>query len=272
MILGVICGILVVILVGLIGCIAMAIKGFYRVEQYQKMLVFKWGEYVETRGAGLHFVIPFMNEVIRIDMRTTPTNIPKQKTLTKDNIPVGVDAVLFYRVIDPVTAYLKVKSFSKAMALASPPILRNAIGTVSLNDLLEKREEIATKIYADLRKITDDWGIEVLNVEIKDIAVSKELEDAIMRVASAERERYARSQLSMAEEEIASILLRASKKYEQDPVALQLRAMNMLYEMAMNGKATTIFIPTDSPLQMNSPIGAMGTVGKINGCSEGDEL
>jgi regulator of protease activity HflC (stomatin/prohibitin superfamily) len=218
------------------------------------------------RGPGLFFAVPVFDATpIKVDIRTISVDIPPQKTLTKDNIPVNVDAVIFYRVKDPTKAVFSVKDYQTAIYLAAPPLLRDVIGKMMLNEVLQHRDNVAQTILKTLDTLTDPWGIDVEHVEIRDIAVSPQLEDAISRVAAAERERMARAQLALAEKEISNTLLEASKTYEKDPIALELRSMNMLYEMCMEGKATTIFIPTESALQMRSPIGTLGildTVGK----------
>jgi regulator of protease activity HflC (stomatin/prohibitin superfamily) len=171
--------------------------------------------------------------------------------------------VIFYRVQNPTKAVLEVKDYQKAIYLAAPPLLRDVIGKMMLNEVLQHRDQVASTIMKTLESMARPWGINVEHVEIRDISVSPQLEDAISRVAAAERERMARAQLAMAEKEIAKTLVEAAQTYESDPVALELRSMNMLYEMCMEGKATTIFIPTESALQMRSPIGSFGILDKL---------
>jgi regulator of protease activity HflC (stomatin/prohibitin superfamily) len=233
-------------------------------KEWERMPVLRLGKFKTMKGPGLFLINPLLETVpTTVDIRTITFDVPSQKTLTKDNIPVLVDAVIFYKVIDPEKAVFAVKNYHEAIGLSATPILRDVIGKMSLDDLLQHRDEVGETMEHSLDDMTRPWGIDVENVEIRDISISKDLEDSISRVASAERERRARAQLAMAEKEIAHTLVEAARTYESDPIALEIRSMNMLYEMCMEGKATTIFIPTETSLQMRSPLGAYGLVNKL---------
>lgn len=232
--------------------------------EWERMPVLRLGKFKALKGPGLFFITPIIETVpITVDIRTIPFDVPSQKTLTKDNIPVLVDAVIFYKVLDPAKAVLKVKNYHEAIGLCATPLLRDVIGKMTLDELLQRRDEVGESMERSLDKMTQPWGIDVENVEIRDISISKDLEDSISRVASAERERRARAQLALAEKEIAATLVEAARTYESDPIALEIRSMNMLYEMCMEGKATTIFIPTETALQMRSPLGSYGLIDKV---------
>ncbi len=231
-------------------------------KEWERMAVLRLGKYRGMRGPGLFFRVPVIDQIAyTIDMRTIVEDIPKQKMLTRDNIPATIDAILYYKVENPEKAVLSVDKYHDAIALGAATLLRDVVGRRDLDDLLQKREEVATELKHNLDSMSEPWGVDILNVEISDISISATLEDAMTREASAVRERRARTQLALAEKEIASTLVDAAKTYEEDPVALEIRSMNMLYEMCMEGKATTIFIPTETALQMRSPIGAYGVLG-----------
>jgi len=258
-------GLLVLLLVLFIG-IAVLGASINVAKEWERKPVLRLGKFKALKGPGLFFINPFIETVpLTVDIRTIPFDVPPQKTLTKDNIPVNVDAVIFYKVLDPKKAVLNVKNYHEAIGLAATPILRDVIGKMSLDELLQRRDEVGETMEHALDEMTVPWGVDVENVEIRDISISKDLEDSISRVASAERERRARAQLALAEKEIAATLVEAAKTYESDPIALQLRSMNMLYEMCMEGKGATIFIPTETALQMRSPIGTYGIVNKLGG-------
>ena len=243
------------------GVLASAIKV---PKEWERMALLRLGKYRGMRGPGLFLRIPIIDQVAyTIDTRTIVEDIPKQKMLTRDNIPATIDAILYYKVEDPEKAVLTVDKYHDAIALGAATLLRDVVGRRDLDDLLQKREDVAGELKRNLDAMSERWGVDILNVEISDISISATLEDAMTREASAVRERRARAQLAMAEKEIASTLVEAAKTYEMDPVALEIRSMNMLYEMCMEGKATTIFIPTDTALQMRSPIGAYGALGGI---------
>jgi regulator of protease activity HflC (stomatin/prohibitin superfamily) len=256
---------LVFVLLVVVILVLWLISASYRIaKEWERMPVLRFGKFMAMRGPGLFFVVPMMDKIpFVVDIRTIPMDVQPQRALTKDNIPVTVDGVIFYKVLDPKKAVFTVKDYGTAIWLAATPMLRDVIGKMTLDELLQRRDEVAGIIQTTLAKMTGPWGIVVENVEIRDITTSKDLEDAISRVAAAERERRARAQLAMAEKEIAQTLMEAAKTYERDPVALSIRSMNMLYEMCMQGKATTIFVPTETALQMRSPVGAFGIVGML---------
>ena len=255
--------VVLVLVVFLIG-IAILSAAINVAKEWERKPVLRLGKFKSLKGPGLFFINPILETVpITVDIRTIPFDVPPQKTLTKDNIPVNVDAVIFYKVLDPKKAVLNVKNYHEAIGLAATPILRDVIGKLSLDELLQRRDEVGETMEHALDEMTAPWGIDVENVEIRDISIAKELEDSISRVASAERERRARAQLALAEKEIAATLVEAARTYEKDPIALEIRSMNMLYEMCMEGKGATIFIPTETALQMRSPLGAYGVVNKL---------
>jgi regulator of protease activity HflC (stomatin/prohibitin superfamily) len=251
--------------------LAMFISGGVRVaQQWERILVLRLGKYQRMRGPGFFWVVPIINTTpYTIDLRLVTYDVPKQKSLSKDNIPVTVDAIVYYRVADPEAAVLKVENYRMATQLGAQTILRDLIGKSHLDELLSERERLSQQMKIALDALTTDWGIAVPNVELKEVMISEALEDAISREPAAEREKRARLKLAEAELLAAHTIYEAAQIYEQDPVALQLRSMNMLYEMCMEGKATVVFVPTESHLGMPAPIGVYGITEKLKSLQQG---
>lgn len=232
--------------------------------EWERMAVLRAGKYSRMGGPGMLFVVPLLDTVPYVlDLRIIPYDVPKQKTLTNDNIPVTVDAIVYYRIADPKAAILKVENYRKATQWGAATILRDIIGKSTLDQLLSEREKLGKDIRAQLDVLTAEWGIEVPNVEIRDVIISEQLEDAIAREPAAEREKRARLKLAEAEKLAAKTFFEAARVYEEDPVALQLRSMNMLYEMCMEGKSTVIFVPTETRTGMPTPVGMFGLLDKL---------
>jgi len=232
--------------------------------EWERMAVLRAGKFNRMAGPGVFFIVPILDTVPYVlDLRIIPYDVPKQKTLTNDNIPVTVDAVVYYRVADPKAAVLKVEDYRKATQWGATTILRDIIGKSTLDQLLSQREHLGREIRQQLDLLTSDWGVEVPNVEIRDVIISEQLEDAIAREPAAEREKRARLKLAEAELMAAKTIFEAARVYEEDPVALQLRSMNMLYEMCMEGRSTVIFVPTETKTGMPAPVGVFGLVDRL---------
>ena len=215
-------------------------------KEWEKHAVFFLGKLSRIVGPGIYIKIPILESVLfKIDTRIITYAAPLQKGLTKDNIPVEVDAVVFYKVKDVKEAMLNVANYHEATKLRSRSALRDLVGKSTLDELLSKRDEIGKLLQKNISEFVGIWGIEVLAVEIKDVIVSKDLEDAIAREAAAEREKRARIKLSEAEDLSADAFIAAASKYENNAIGLQLRSMNMLYEICLEGKSTMVFVPTD---------------------------
>jgi len=237
--------------------------------EWERVAVLRAGKFSRMAGPGIFFIVPVFDTTPYIlDIRIIPYNIPKQKTLTKDNVPVTVDAVVYYRIAEPKAAVLKVDNYRKATQWGATTLLRDTIGKSTLDQLLSEREHLGREIRKQLDVLTADWGIQVPNVEIRDVIISEQLEDAIAREPAAEREKRARLKLAEAELLAAKTILDAARIYEQDPVALQLRSMNMLYEMCMEGQSTVIFVPTETQTGMPAPVGVFGLIDKM---AQGEE-
>jgi regulator of protease activity HflC (stomatin/prohibitin superfamily) len=220
-------------------------------DQWEKAIVLRFGRFVGLRGPGVFWVVPVVDRVpVWIDHRVMVTPFSAEKTLTKDTVPVDVDAVLFWLVWDAEKAALEVEDYQVAIAWAAQTALREVIGQMDLADILVGR----ARMDRDLQKIIDErttpWGVTVQSVEIRDVVIPQELEDAMSRQAQAERERQARVILGESEEQIAASFAAASIAYKDNPTALHLRAMNMLFE-GLKEKGALVIVPSSAVDTMN---------------------
>jgi regulator of protease activity HflC (stomatin/prohibitin superfamily) len=228
----------------LIGLVLMASPKI--AQQWERAVVLRFGRFVGLRGPGLFWIAPFVDRVSSwIDQRTITTSFAAEQTLTSDTVPVNVDAVLFWMVHDAEKAALEVQDYAQAVSWAAQTALRDIIGRTTLTDLLRGRE----RIEADLQQLIDQrsnpWGVTVSSVEMRDVVIPGALQDAMSREAQAAREKQARIILGQAEMEIAHSFREAAKSYHDDPTALHLRAMNMLYE-GLKEKGALMLIPSSA--------------------------
>ena len=224
--------------------------------QWEKGVVLRMGKFIGLKGPGLFFIIPIIDRVDNyIDQRLRVTDVRAEQTLTKDTVPVTVDAIVYWTVWDVEKAALEVQEYDKAVSYVSLTGLRDIIGKHELADLLQNREKIAESLQHVLDEQTNPWGITCNSVGIKDIIIPSALSDAMSKQAQAERERQARIILGTAETEISQKFAEASEKYVNNPVALQLRGMNMLFE-GLKEKGSLIIVPSSALESMN--LGAIG--------------
>ncbi|MGD0462947.1 MAG: slipin family protein [Tepidisphaeraceae bacterium] len=213
-------------------------------DQWERVVILRLGKFRSLEGPGLFFIIPVIDVTAYwIDTRVITASFKAEKTLTKDTVPVDVDAVLFWKVLDPKKAALDVADYQSAISWASQTALRDVIGKTMLSDMLEGREKIGSELQKIIDERTEPWGINVISVEIKDVLIPPALEDAMSMQAQAERERQARVILGDSERQVAEKFGEAAKTYTNDPVALHLRAMNMLYE-GLKENATIVIVPS----------------------------
>ncbi len=240
--------------------------------EWERIAVLRLGKFVGMRGPGLFFIVPILETTpARVDLRVRTYDVPRQRSLSKDNVPVTVDAVVYFRVRKPDLAVLRVQDYDRATQLGAQSILRDMIGKFTLDQLLGERERLAQEIKKALDEMTNGWGIEVPMVEVREVIVDPQLEVAIAREAAAEREKRARVRLAEAEKLAAQLMLEAAQTYARDPIALQLRSMNMLYEMPLEGKSTVIFVPTETHLAMPMPVGVYGLIEKLSQLTRTEE-
>lgn len=213
-------------------------------DQWERVVVLRLGKFRALKGPGLFLIIPIIDMIpYYIDTRVITATFKAEKTLTKDTVPVDVDAVLFWKVLDPKKAALDVADYQSAISWASQTALRDVIGKTMLSDMLEGREKISLELQKIIDERTEPWGINVISVEVKDVLIPPALEDAMSMQAQAERERQARVILGDSERQVAEKFGEAAKTYENNPIALHLRAMNMLYE-GLKKNATIVIVPS----------------------------
>lgn len=235
-------------------------------DQWEKAVVLRFGRYQGLRGPGLFTVVPIIDRVgYHIDQRIRTTDFAAESCLTRDTVPVNVDAIAFWVVYDAERAALEVQDYQQAVILAAQTALRDAIGKHELAELIQSRKELGRGLQEALDRKMHDWGIQVQSVEIRDVVIPQGLEDAMSRQAQAERERQARIILGTAETEIASKFVEAAERYSESPVALNLRAMNMLYEsIAKRGSLMVVPSGLADSLNVSGVMGLAGAAGLVS--------
>ena len=227
--------------------------------QWERAVVLRLGKLSAIRGPGFFMIVPFIDQVaIWIDQRIQTTEINAEKALSEDTVPVNIDAVIFWQVHDPERAALEIVDYRQAITRVAQTSLREMVGSSLLSTLLSERRQGDQLLRDEIGRKTVEWGVAVLSVEIRDIGVPPALQDAMSRQAQAERERLARVLLGQAEQEVAEKFVKAADTYARSPAALQLRAMNIIYETTKE-RGATILIPTAMVDSMN-PAGAMGVI------------
>jgi regulator of protease activity HflC (stomatin/prohibitin superfamily) len=219
--------------------------------QWERAVVLRLGRFQALRGPGIFAIIPIVDSVpYWIDLRVMTSAFKAERTLTKDTVPVDVDAVLFWRVVDPQRAALDVEDYRNAVAWAAQTALRDVIGKTMLADMLEGREKISRELGRIIDERARPWGVDVISVELKDVLIPAGLEDAMSMQAQAERERQARIILGDSERQVAEKFQEAARTYADDPTAFHLRAMNMLYE-GLKQNSTIVIVPSTAVESMN---------------------
>ncbi len=220
------------------------------------------GRFRGFKGPGIVYIVPIIGKVpFVISTRLQTQAFKTEQTLTKDNVPVNVDAVMYFQPVDLQKVVLNVEDYMIATTLAAQTTLREVIGGITLDELLAEREKIGTIARNIIDQKTEAWGIKVTAVEIRDILIPTQLQEAMARQAAAERERRARVTLALAEYEAASKMIDAANLYEKSKYGLELRWMNILYELGLQGKGTLMLIPTNLMAAGPSPIGPYGIIG-----------
>jgi regulator of protease activity HflC (stomatin/prohibitin superfamily) len=216
------------------------------VQQWEKVAVLRLGRYVGLRGPGIFHIVPIVETLSAyVDQRVRVANVSAESTLTRDTVPVNVDAIVFWLVWNAEKSILEVENFIEAINMSAQTALRESIGRHELAQMITERETLGRELQRILDEKTNPWGITVQSVEIRDVRIPQALEDAMSRQAQAERERQARIILGQAETEIAAKFEQAAIVYQHNPVALHLRAMNMLYE-AIKEKGSMVIVPSSA--------------------------
>lgn len=224
--------------------------GFHVLREYERAVIFRWGRLargiIGGNGPGVIVIIPFIDKLVRVSLRTIAMDVPPQDVITKDNVSVKVNAVIYFRVVDPQRAIIEVEDYLYATSMMAQTTLRSVLGQGQLDDLLARREEINTELQRIIDTQTEPWGVKVSAVEVKNVDLPQEMQRAIARQAEAERERRSKVIHSEGEYQAAQRLADAANIMSQNPVSLQLRYLQTLVEIAAEKNSTTIFpIPID---------------------------
>lgn len=237
------------ILIGGFFILIYFLSGFRIVKEWERAPVLRLGRYLGLKGPGWFWILPGIDKIPQIvTTRIQTYSFRSEQSLTRDNVPVSIDAVLFFRVIDVEKTILEVERYKEATHWIAQTTLREVTGQVELDELLAEREKIATHMQELVDHKTEDWGIKINSVEIRDIVVPGRLQEAISRQAEAERERRARITLAQAEKEAAKGMIEAANQYIENPLAMELRWINLLFEGMTEGNATIMLIPTNIPI------------------------
>jgi regulator of protease activity HflC (stomatin/prohibitin superfamily) len=210
--------------------------------EYERGVIFRLGKLQGAKGPGVIFLIPFVDRMVKIDLRVVTIDVPKQEVMTKDNVPATVDAVVYFRVVAPTDAIVKVENYWRATSLIAQTTLRSVLGQSELDELLAHRDKINATLQEIIDRQTDPWGIKVTSVEIKDVALPEEMKRAMAKQAEAERERRAKIVNAEGEFQAAEKMAQAAAVISREPIALQLRYLQTMREMA-NEHNTTTFMP-----------------------------
>ena len=210
--------------------------------EYERGVIFRLGKLQGAKGPGLIFLIPVVDRMVRMDLRVVTIDVPKQEIMTRDNVPATVDAVVYFRVVDPNAAVVKVENFGKATSLIAQTTLRSVLGQSPLDDLLSQRDIINQKLQEIIDKQTEPWGIKVTSVEVKEVALPESMKRAMAKQAEAERERRAKVVNAEGEFQAAEKMVQAAAMIAREPIALQLRYLQTMREMASEHNTTT-FLP-----------------------------
>ncbi len=218
--------------------------------EYERAVVFRLGKLLRAKGPGLVLLIPFVDRMVRMDLRVVTIDVPKQEVMTRDNVPVTVDAVVYFRVVEPEAAVVKVENFLKATSLIAQTTLRSVLGQAELDELLSQREKINLTLQGIIDRQTEPWGIKVTAVEVKDMVLPEGMKRAMAKQAEAERERRAKIVNAEGEYQAAEKMVQAAAMMSAQPIALQLRFLQTMREIASEHNTTT-FLPV--PIDLFSP-------------------
>jgi regulator of protease activity HflC (stomatin/prohibitin superfamily) len=248
------------LIVGIIVFFFMLAMSIRIINEWNRMAVLRFGQFRGIIGPGIYSIIPFIESTpVTVDLRVISTTFRAEKTLTMDNVPVDVDAILFWKVVNPEHSILNVQSYYDSVQLAAQTAMRDIIGKSNLSNMLAGRDVIGEDIKNLIEDRVENWGIEAISVEIRDVTIPDDLQNAMARVATSEREKMARVTLAESESLAADKMLEASNKYKTDLFAMQLRSLNMMYEISLNGKNLIVFIPTESGgFSIPTPFGLAG--------------
>lgn len=220
---------IIIVAVLIIIILAMAIKV---VREYERVVIFRMGRLLGAKGPGLFFIIPIVDSTVKADLRVITIDVPKQGIITKDNVSVDVDAVLYYRIVEPINAVTKVENYMLATSMLAQTSLRDIVGQIELDALLSKREELNRRLQEVLDVATEPWGVKISAVTIRDVSLPESMMRAIAKQAEAERERRSRIILADGEFQASQKMMEAAELYQKVPIAMKLRELQTLAEIA----------------------------------------
>lgn len=229
--------VLLIIVIFLVILLSSSIK---IMAEYQRIVIFRLGRLQGIKGPGLVFIIPIIDSIIKLDLRTRVIDVPKQRVITQDNVTVDVDAVVYFRITDPQKAVVEVQRYDVATSLLAQTTLRDVLGQQALDDLLSKREELNKSLQSSIDEATDPWGIKVSAVTIRDVSLPEEMLRAIAKQAEAEREKRSRIIIAEGEFQASKKMTDAAKLYEETPMAMRLRELQTLAEIAREGNLIVV--------------------------------
>jgi regulator of protease activity HflC (stomatin/prohibitin superfamily) len=231
---------------GMVAAIPLFPLAIRIVQEYERGVIFRLGRLVGARGPGLFFIIPFVERMVKVDLRIVTMDVPRQEAITRDNVTVRVDAVIYFRVVNPEDAVVKVANYIAATSLIAQTTLRNVIGQSDLDELLSRREEVNQRLQQIIDEATEPWGIKVTAVEVRDVILAPEMIRAIARQAEAERERRAKVINAEGEFQAAQRLSEAARVMAQNPITVQLRFLQTMTEISSERSNVVVFpIPLD---------------------------
>src|SRR5690242_10573335 len=240
----------VVVVVVLIGLAIIVPQALRILREYERGVVFRLGKLIGAKGPGVIFLIPLVDRMVKMDLRVVTIDVAKQEIMTRDNVPATVDAVVYFRVVDPMAAVVKVENFWKATSLIAQTTLRSVLGQSPLDDLLSQRDSINQKLQEIIDRQTEPWGVKVTAVEVKDVALPDSMKGAMAKQAEAERERRAKIVNAEGEFQAAEKMVQAAALISKEPIALQLRFLQTMREIASEHNTTT-FLPV--PIDLFTP-------------------
>ncbi len=230
-----------------------------QIDEYQRGILFSFGKFSRILKPGWHIVLPIINRVVKVDIRTKTVDVPEQEAITRDNVSIRINAVLYYKIFDASKAVISVENYNYAVSQLAQTTMRNVVGSVTLDELLSERDKLSTQICQIVDEATDPWGIKVENVELKDIALPEELKRVISRVAEAEREKQAVITKSQGEVEASENLARAAEVMGNTPGALHLRTLATLNDLSSDQSNTVIFA---LPVEALEAMKGLSNIGK----------
>src|SRR6266702_3216033 len=235
-------GLMSIVVIVVIAAVVVLPQSIRILREYERGVIFRLGKLQGAKGPGLILLIPVVDRMVRMDLRVVTIDVPKQEIMTRDNVPATVDAVVYFRVVDPNAAVVKVENFGKATSLIAQTTLRSVLGQSPLDDLLSQRDIINQKLQEIIDKQTEPWGIKVTSVEVKEVALPESMKRAMAKQAEAERERRAKVVNAEGEFQAAEKMVQAAGMIAKEPIALQLRYLQTMREMASEHNTTT-FLP-----------------------------